>query len=135
MALVEQAPEPCLPIEEVTVESLGGEVFVRGMDMPQLLQFIAGRRAASVALEGETDEQANVRAGTEAVATSLAVTVLNAKKLPLYTAAQWRAWGAKHLPDVMKLFAVAMRLSGRTRTPSKKTPEPAGAARPVPAGR
>ena len=113
MALVEQAPEPCLPIEEVTVDSLGGEVFVRGMDMPQMLQYIAGRRAAAAPRNGETEDEANMRAGTEAVAKALAVTVLKANKQPLYTEQQWRAWGAQHLPEVMRLYAVSMRLSGQ----------------------
>lgn len=113
MALVEQAPDPCLPIEEVTVESLGGEVFVRGMDMPQMLQYIAGRRTAAIPKDDESEEDANVRAGTEAVAKALAITVLKANKQPLYSEQQWRAWGAKHLPETMKLFSVAMRLSGQ----------------------
>lgn len=113
MALVEQAADPCLPSEEVTVESLGGEVLVRGMDMPQMLQYIAGRRSAAAPKAGESEEEANVRAGTEAVAKALAVTVLRADRQPLYTEQQWRAWGAQHLPEAMKLFSAAMRLSGQ----------------------
>jgi hypothetical protein len=120
MALVEQAPEPCLPIEEVPVESLGGEVYVCGMDMPQYLRYTAGLRAGSAPRDGESEHEANLRSGTDAVAVALGFTVLNARKQPLYTAAQWRIWGASHLADAMKLFGVAMRLSGQDTDAERK---------------
>lgn len=122
MALVERTrvAAPCLPIEEVTVESLGGEVFVRGMDMDQFLLWTAAGRDASAPREGETDEQALQRAGIECTSLALAWTVLAADKQPLFTREQWRAWGAVHFPDAMKLYGIAMSLSGRDAEAERK---------------
>jgi hypothetical protein len=120
MALIDRSEvaAPCLPIEEVPVESLGGEVFVRGMDLPQLLAFFAASQRS--VLPGETEEAANQRAGAAAVSIALACTVLASDKKPLWNEEQWRAFGAAHMGDAMRLFRIAMRLSGQDGEAERK---------------
>lgn len=115
------APAVELPRETVTVEPLGGDVLVQGMGMPELLRFFAAQRRFAQPLAGETKDQAAERANSELVPLALSMCVLADDGLPLYTDAQWRAWGARHAPAALGLFAVAMRLSGQGRDEEKKT--------------
>lgn len=116
------APAVELPRETVTVEALGGQVLVQGMGMPELLRFFAAQRRLSQPLAGETTDQAAERANSELVPIALSMCVLaDDDQLPLYTAAEWRAWGARNAPAALGLFAVAMRLSGQGRDEEKKT--------------
>ena len=115
------APAVELPRETVTVEPLGGDVLVQGMGMPELLRFFAAQRRLAQPLAGESAEQAGERANAELVPVLLSMCVLADDQLPLYTEAQWRAWGAHNAPAALGLFAVAMRLSGQNREEEKKT--------------
>ncbi len=116
------APVVSLPSENVTVEPLGGDVLVQGMGMPELLRFFAAQRRLSQPLPGETPDQAGERANAELVPLALSLCVLaDDDRLPLYTEAQWRAWGAGNATAALALFAVAMRLSGQNRDQEKKT--------------
>jgi hypothetical protein len=110
-----------LPTECITVEPLGGDVLVRGMDMPQLLRFSAARRRLTEARAGETQPEADERALAELVPLALAMLVLADDGQPLFTETQWRAWGATQAAVALELFAVAMRLSGGEREAEKKT--------------
>ena len=114
------APVVELPREAVTVEALGGDVVVRGMDMPEFMRFAAAQRRLQTPLPGETDEQCKERAIAEAVPFALSMVVLADDNLPLYTEPQWRAWGAKNIGSVLELFSVAMRLSGGKADDEKK---------------
>ena len=48
-----------LPQESMQVDSIGGEVIVRGMDMPQLLDFLDRRRTLMQPGEGEAPGKEN----------------------------------------------------------------------------
>lgn len=94
---------------------------MQGMGMPELLRFFAAQRRLSQPQGTETAEQASERANSELVPIALSMCVLADDGLPLYTDAQWRAWGARNTPAALGLFAVAMRLSGQNRAEEKKT--------------
>lgn len=97
---------PVLPKEAVQVDSLGGEVIVRGL--------MLAPRLALMANLGEDG-----RAYTQ-VSNVLAATVIDAMGLPIFTAEEWEAFGAAHFDDAMKLFSVASRLSGGDMAAAKK---------------
>lgn len=109
-----------LPVEEVTVAGLPGSVLVRGLDMPQLLAFGAARRRISEPREGETPEQAADRAGGELVPLLLSMCVVLDDGLPVYSAAQWAAFGARHADSAITLFNAAVRLGGQDVEAEKK---------------
>lgn len=94
---------------------------VQGMGMPELLRFFAAQRRLAQPLAGESVEQTQERANSELVPIALSMCVLADDDMPLYTDAQWRAWGARNAPAALGLFAVAMRLSGQNRDEEKKT--------------
>jgi hypothetical protein len=104
MALLKKSaiatPKP--PKEAVKIDSLGGEVAVRGL-------LLRDRLALSV---GE-DRFAQVGA-------LLAATVIDGDGEPIFSAAEWEAFGASHFDDALRLFAVAQRLSGLSVEDSKK---------------
>lgn len=114
------APVVELPRETVTVEALGGDVVVRGMDMPEFMRFAGAQRRLQTPLPGETTDQANERAIAEVVPFALSLVVLADDELPLYTEPQWRAWGAQNVGAALQLFSVAMRLSGGKADDEKK---------------
>ena len=109
-----------LPQEAVDVPAIGGTVLVRGMSMPQLLAFSAARRRALEPVEGETPDQAAERASGELVPLLLAATVVLDDGLPVYTAAQWAAFGSVHPAATLDLWRVAVRLSGQDQAAEKK---------------
>lgn len=86
------APTP--PKEAVTVDSLGGEVIVRGLLLRDRLE-----------LATTSDKFA-------AVSALLAATVVDADGEQLWTQGDWEAFGARHYDDALRLFVVAQRLSG-----------------------
>lgn len=114
MALIDRnnVPAPVVPQETVPMPSLGGDVLVRGLLLDQRLQFGATQRELNKVREGETQEQAWERAGTEAVPLLLALTVVLQDGLPMWAPSQWQAHGATHHGECMDLFNTAWRLSG-----------------------
>lgn len=117
----EAIPTVELPSEPHTCEPLGGDVLVRGMDMPQLLRFMSQRRELEALLEGETPDQAQARVGSEQVAQVLSWCVVLDDGKPVYSVAQWRAFGAAHPVEALEMFNAAMRLSGSDVRAEKKT--------------
>jgi hypothetical protein len=115
------APVVELPRETVTIEAFGGDVLVRGMDITEMLRFMAAKRRLATPLEGETEIAADERSVAQSVPFALSMVVLADDGLPLYTEAQWRTWGARHASVVLELFSVAMRLSGNDPGAEKKT--------------
>lgn len=113
-------PAISLPQETLAVEPLGGEVIVRGMDMQQMLRFTATRRRLVELLPGENEAQAAERASGELVPLVLAMCVLADDEQPVYTAAQWAAFGARHPAVTMDLWDAAIRLSGQAGDHEKK---------------
>jgi hypothetical protein len=114
-------PHVELPTEEVEVAPLGGSVIVRGLSMPQMLQWSAERRRLLTPLDGESEEAAKERAGAYLVPLLLSMCVVLDDGLPVYTSAQWAAWGVSNPGEVMTLFQAAVRLSGQDADEEKKT--------------
>ena len=113
MAIARDAlPALELPTEAVAMPSLGGDVLARGMDMQQLLEFVAARRRLSEPRAGETQAEANERAGAELVPFVLGMCAVLDDGKPAYSEQQWRVFGVKHADEMLTLFAVVMRLSG-----------------------
>lgn len=109
----ETAASPVLPEEVVPFPPAGGDILVRGLLLTQRLANERLHQAERVALDGETDVQAQARAGARIVTRLLAQTVVEEESgLPLFTEAQWDKFGSTHRTDVFRIFNVAMRLSG-----------------------
>lgn len=93
---------PTLPKETVEVAALDGEVIVRGLLLTERLEIqnriVSLRQAA-----------AEVNAILPSV---LALCVLAADELPLWTEQEWQVFGVKHQGQALALFNVAWRLSG-----------------------
>jgi len=109
-----------LPRSTEPAPEIGGDVVVQGMDMPQMLEFTAARRRLGQPQEGETEEQAAERTSGEMLPRLLAVCVLAEDGLPVYSVAQWRAFGARHPDRAVALWEVAIRLSGQAPDDEKK---------------
>jgi hypothetical protein len=117
----DQIRQVALPEEVVDVPEIGGEVIVRGFDMPRMLRFWAARRAAFERLgELPSDQQQEVAAG-ELVPLALHLAVLADDGQPVYTEAQWATFGAQHADVAMDLFSRVMSLSGADPAAEKKT--------------
>jgi hypothetical protein len=103
--------EPTLPKETVSAPAIGGDVVVRGMLMAERMgfdQIIAGKRTAI-----RTDATAGAYlSGYEVLPQVLSICVLADDGKPLWTEAQWQAFGGRHLSEAAALFNVAWRLSG-----------------------
>ncbi len=87
---------PRLPEEEVAVPAFDDTVLVRGLGFT---------RAMHYALNIKPNDG-------QYVAPLLAETVFAGDGDPLFTAAEWEAFGAKHTTDVLELYKAARRLSG-----------------------
>jgi hypothetical protein len=109
-----------LPSEEHSVPELGGSVLVQGMDMAQLLAFTSARRRLTTPKGDETAAQAAERASGELLALLLHHCVLAADQQPVYSPAQWAAFGAAHPDAALRLWDVATRLSGQHADHEKK---------------
>jgi hypothetical protein len=109
-----------LPQEIVTVKEVGGDVILRGFDMPQMLRFHGTRREQLQAAEGESREQMQDRAAGVLVPLALHMSVVLDDGMPVYTQAQWAAFGGQH-PDVaLSLFRKVMALGGADLDHEKK---------------
>lgn len=126
MAVIErgQQPEPVLHKEVVYVEGLGGEVVVRGLYLDERLTMSNVQAELQTPRPDETPRQAMARASAASVPRTLELCVLLADEKPCYSAEQWRQFGSRHLVDVLRLFGVAMRLSGQDLEAAAKNSEP-----------
>ena len=84
-----------MPSEPVPVASLGGEVRVVGMGLSARLAFHQPGKS-----------------GAEKLPAILAACVQDDDGQPLMTAAEWDAFGARHLEDALRLWKSVERLSG-----------------------
>lgn len=89
---------PVLPKEAVQVAELGGDVIVRGLLLSERLALFAGINEAGKAFAH--------------IPRVLAATVHDADGLPVFSEAEWEAFGASSFEAALRLFAVARRLSG-----------------------
>lgn len=89
-------PRPLPPAEAVHVDELGGEVIVRGLLLSERLEIAAGR--------GESR--------FDGVPKLLALTVVDADQVPIFSVQEWEAFGARHFEAAWKLFTVSQRISG-----------------------
>lgn len=94
--------KPTLPKETVTVESLGGDVVVRGLLLTQRLTFVR-----ELTKTGDRNEDV-----IAALPTLLAQAVVDDKGEQFWTADEWQVFGATHQSEALELFNTAMRLSG-----------------------
>lgn len=88
-------PKPTLPKATVQVDSLGGEVVVRGL-------LLADRTNLFIASKD----------GNLSIPAMLACTVVDAADLPIFTEHEWDEFGAVNYKDSLKLFKKARELSG-----------------------
>lgn len=97
---------PATPKETTPVPALGGDVVVRGLLLSERMavqkQIVDLRRAAAV-------DNGTVHA---ILPVMLALCVLDADGLPVFTQAQWQAFGGSHADQAVTLFNTAWRLSG-----------------------
>lgn len=122
MAIDRDAIRPmALPREEVEAPEIGGSVTVQGMNMPQLLEFTSARRRLQAPRPGETEEQAVQRASGELLTLVLGMCVLAADGMPVYSPAEWGAFGALYPERAVALWDTAIRLSGQQPEAEKKT--------------
>jgi hypothetical protein len=114
MELVKRAdvPQVELRTERVTVEALGGDVLVRGRTLAHALRLANLRARAVLPQDGETEDDAQARAGAEIGAATLALQVLDGDEQPLMPADKWGIWGASHGNDFERLYAACERVSG-----------------------
>ncbi|MDM0086751.1 MULTISPECIES: hypothetical protein [unclassified Variovorax] len=108
----EDVSVPGLPEEEVPFPPFNGDVLVRGLLMSRRLANDRLHVAALRPLEGESEEQAHARAGSQIVTRMLHHSVVDAGGTPLCSEEEWDRLGALHRIDVFRVFNVAMRLSG-----------------------
>lgn len=94
-------PAPTLPEELVTVADFGGDVLVRGLSLSARMDLAQKFK----------DKQDPASRNFGHLAPLLAVSVLDADDLPLFSVAEWEAWGVKNNADFMKLWDIAWRLS------------------------
>lgn len=104
---------PTLLSEEVPVPSLGGSVIVRGMLLSERLANDGSNVAARKPLDGETQDQARVRAGSLVIPRVLEVCVVDGDGKRLFSLAEWDAFGSANRDEAYVLFNTAMRLSGQ----------------------
>jgi hypothetical protein len=115
MALIERSAAPVaptLPQETVSVAELGGDVIVRGLLLSERWRLMDVTEKAQAVCPGESEEQAQTRAGREIVFSTLAVCVVLADGLPLWKPADWDAFGSKHPKVVLDLYKLSNRLAG-----------------------
>lgn len=102
-----------LPKETVEVAALGGEVVVRGLRLSEYLSM----QARIVAATTDKTTQDGIHSVLPVL---LALCVLDADGLPLFTEEQWQIFGAKEAPQAVALFNVAWRLSGFAQADTAK---------------
>lgn len=114
MALLsrDQIKTPVLPKETVHVPGLGGDVVVRGLLLSESLAVRELVRQLRKPLDGETEAQAQARAGAQMCAATLAKAVCLANGEPVWPAHEWEVFGAQHTGDALMLFEVSQRLDG-----------------------
>lgn len=114
MELLERADvsRPVLATEPAPMESLRVMVLVRARMLAETLEVLALHAHALQPREGESAERAQVRAGAEIVAQTLAHQVVLADGKPMWTAEEWLVHGGKYPGEVMRLHAIAQRLAG-----------------------
>lgn len=108
----DQITPPVLPEEIVPFPPAGGDVIVRGLLMTQRLANDRIHAAERKPLDGETEVQAQGRAGARIVTRLLAQAVVDEDGRPLFSESEWDVYGVAHRGDVFRIFNVAMRLSG-----------------------
>lgn len=97
---------PTVPKETLPVPALGGEVVVRGLLLSERMQMQA--RIVALRRDAVTDEGAV----HTILPVLLALSVVDADGLAVFTHDQWQAFGARHADQAVTLFNAAWRLSG-----------------------
>ncbi len=108
-----QIKRPVLPKEAVQVESLGGEVIVRGLLLSERLANDDFQARVRKAQDGESPEEAGTRTAGQLVPRILHQCVVDAEGAALMSAEEWDVFGGVSRTDAFLLFNTAMRLSGQ----------------------
>ena len=106
---------PELATETVAVEALGGDVRVRSMSLSERLameQRLARMRRQAAADGGADGAGAEDIGWLSIVPEVLALCVLDGDNRPVFSRARWEQFGGSQLPDCVRLFNIAWRLSG-----------------------
>ena len=98
---------PVLPKEVVRVDSMGGEVIVRGLLFSERM-----------ALFAQAGEGAQVMAYVPRL---LALTVLDADGKPIFSEDEWEIFGMGQEAEMLTLMGTALRLSGLQGEAVKKS--------------
>ena len=104
---------PVLPKEAVAVASLGGDLIVRGLLLTERLSV----QSKITALQQDAGSAGGVHALLPML---LALCVLDADGVPLWTQDQWQAFGAQQQNEAIALFNAAWRLSGFNQAEEEK---------------
>jgi hypothetical protein len=127
MAVIQRADVPgdvAVRQEIVPVESLGGDVIVRGRMLAETMFLLSlGRAEDDEAPEGAdgakpkklTARERKVRAvrhGVDVVCETLHMQVVLEDGAPMFSARQWEQHGAQHPTELLALYKVAERLAG-----------------------
>jgi hypothetical protein len=108
----DQVSVPALPEKVEPFAPLGGDVLVRGLLMTQRLANDRLHVAARKPRDGETDEEAQARAGSQMVTRMLHQSIVDPDGKPLCSEAEWDRLGSQNRYEVFRLFNIAMQLSG-----------------------
>lgn len=114
-----EAAQTKTPTKEVPMASLGGDVVVRGMSLIEHLSFEAWKRSASKPREGETEEDANLRAGVAVVMRRLATQVVLEDDKPMWPAERWAEHARAHLAEILEVHKACLSLNGEDAEPAK----------------
>lgn len=106
---------------EVPCAPFGGDVTVRGMDLPQWLAFEDARSMLREPLEGETPHQHDARRMNKLLPLVLSMCVVADDGEPIYSEDDWRIWCGQNIAEGYVLFAAATGLSGTDTAAQKKT--------------
>lgn len=102
-----QIKPPVLPQETVEVPELGGEIVVRGLLLRERLVLFDDARGEDAARFGHLTQV-------------LACCVVDAAGERIYSVDEWEQFGAVHFEAALRLFNVALRLSGLDVEAAKK---------------
>ena len=108
-----QIKPPTLKQKVEPFPPLGGDVIVRGLLLSQRLESDSLNRHAREVREDETEEEARARAGAQVAPRVLQRCVVDEAGEPLLSALEWDVLGSSSPEDVLRLFNVAMGLSGQ----------------------
>ena len=116
MAVIQRGalPKPTVPKETITVDALGGEVVVRGLLLSE--RMAVQRQIVTLRKTQDSDEGAV----HSILPVLLALCVIDADGLPVFSQDDWQAFGSRHADQAVALFNTAWLLSGFSQADDAK---------------